>query len=144
VIEETVTINADVQRVWKIFIDLSCWHEWNSVVTVLSSGKKGEIAEGASFTCMILPLAFLLQLEPLAEEVVPCKKIVLSGHSFGISARHEFLFEGNESETTVTSRETFRGILSLLPIWIYIEMRVKKLTGHMLRDMKIAAEAKQP
>jgi hypothetical protein len=140
VIEESVTINAGIKKVWEMFIDLSCWREWNTVVTVVSSGGKGKIAEGTSFTCMILPLAFLLPLEPLAEEVVPCKKIILSGHRFGIRARHEFLFEGNEAKTTVTSRETFTGIPSVLPIWIFIEMRAKKLTGDMLRDMKIAAE----
>jgi hypothetical protein len=140
VIEESVTINAGIRKVWGMFIDLSCWHEWNTVMTVLSSGEKGKIAEGTSFTCLILPLAFLVPLEPFAEEVVPCKRIILSGHRFGIGARHEFLFEGNEAETTLTSRETFTGIPSLLPTWIFFEMRMKKLTGDMLRDLKIAAE----
>jgi hypothetical protein len=40
----------------------------------------------------------------------------------------------------VTSRETFTGILSVLPTWIFLEMRMKKLTGDMLRDLKISAE----
>jgi hypothetical protein len=75
VIEESVTINAGIKKVWEMFTDLSCWHKWNTVVTVLSSGEKGKIAEGTSFTCLILPLAFLVPLEALAEEVVPCKKL---------------------------------------------------------------------
>jgi hypothetical protein len=140
VIEESVTINAGIEKVWEMFIDLSCWHKWNTVVTVVSSGEKGKIAEGTSFTCLILPLAFVVPLEPLAEEVVPFKRIILSGQMFGVRARHEYLFEGNEAKTTVTSRETFTGIPSVLPTWIFFEMRMKKLTGDMLRDLKTAAE----
>lgn len=140
-IEASVTINADAKKVWDMFIDLSSWHAWNTVLTVVSSGKKGKIAEGTSFTFLIRPLAFLVQLEPLAYEVVPGKKIVLTGHRFGICARHEFFFEGNEATTTLTSRETFTGLPSLLPTWIFVEKRMKKLTWDMLHDLKTAAEA---
>jgi hypothetical protein len=140
VIEEFVTINAGIKKVWELFADLSCWHKWNTIVTIVSSGEKGTIAEGTSFTCLILPLVFLVPLKPLVEEVVPCKKIVLSGHRFGIRARHEFLFEGSGGETIVTSRETFAGMPVVLPTWIFLEMRIKKLTGDMLHDLKMAAE----
>jgi hypothetical protein len=139
-IEEFVTINTGIKKVWEKFADLSCWHKWNTIVTIVSSGEKGKIAEGTSFTCLILPLAFLVPLKPLAEEVVPCKKIVLSGQRFGIRARHEFLFEGSEDETTVTSREIFAGMPVVLPTWLFLEMRIKKLTGDMLHDLKMAAE----
>jgi hypothetical protein len=139
-IEESVTINADIKKVWRMFTDLPCWHEWNKVLTVVSSGEKGEIAKGTSFTFLMRPFAFVVQLEPLAEEVVPCKRIILTGHRFGIRARHDFFFEGNEAKTTVTSRETFTGIPCLLPTWIFVEKRMKKLTGDMLRDLKNAAE----
>lgn len=142
-IEETVTINAGIGKVWGIFIDLSCWHEWNTVLTVVSSGETGKITEGTSFTFLIRPFVFEVLLEPLAEEVAPGRKIVLSGRRFGVRARHEFFFDGNEAETTVISRETFTGIPCLFPTWIFVEDKMKKLTGDMLRDLKTTAETQQ-
>jgi hypothetical protein len=139
-VETSVTINAGIQKVWALFTDLSSWNAWNTVVTVLSLGETGRITKGAGYTCRIPLLAFLLPLEPFAEEVVPCEKIVLTGQSLGIGARHEFLFAENDGKTTVTSRETFTGIPSVLPIWILVEMRMRKLTDRMLHDLKRAAE----
>jgi hypothetical protein len=140
VIEETVTINAGIKKVWELFIDLSCWHAWNRTLTIVSSGEKGRIAEGRHFRCLMRPLAFVVSLDPLAEEVFPFKRIILSGHRFGIRARHEFLFEETEAKTTVISRETFRGILPSLPGWVFLQWRIRRLTAHMLRDLKTAAE----
>jgi hypothetical protein len=140
VIEVSVTIQADITKVWELFVDLSRWRRWNSVVTILSGGREGKIAEGARFTCLIRRLAFLLPLKPLAEEVVPRRKIILSGRRFGIGARHEFLFDGDEASATVTSRETFSGMMTAFPVWTLPAMRIRKLTGAMLRDLKRAAE----
>ncbi|MEJ2685189.1 MAG: SRPBCC family protein [Candidatus Sulfobium sp.] len=140
-IEVTVTINAGISKVWEMFVDLSRWREWNTVLTIVSPGEEGKIAEGKSFAFLMRPLAFVGHLEPMAEEVLPFKRIVLTGHRFGIRARHEFFFEGNEAGTTVRSRETFTGITPALPGWSFLQWRLKKLTGYMLRDLKIAAES---
>jgi hypothetical protein len=143
VVEEAVTINANIKKVWEMFIDLSCWQKWNTVLTVASSGERGPIAKGKSFVCVMRPLAFGVHLEPRAEEVLPFKSIILSGHRFGVTARHEFLFDGNETRTLVISRETFTGILPALPGWFFLQHRIKELTRYMLRDLKIAAEKKE-
>jgi hypothetical protein len=140
VIEESVRINANIERVWEIFIDLSRWRGWNTALNVVSSIENGPIAEGKSFTCVMRPLVFAVHLKPLAIEVLPCKKVVLSGNKFGIRARHEFLFNGNKEKTTVTSRETFTGIPPALPGWIFVQRKIKKLTRSMLQDLKNAAE----
>lgn len=140
VIEESVRINANIERVWEIFIDLSRWRGWNTVLSVVSPIENGLITEGKSFTCVMRPLVFAVYLEPLAIEVLPCKKVVLSGNKFGIRARHEFLFNGNEEKTTVTSRETFTGIPPALPGWIFVQWKIKNLTRSMLQDLKHVAE----
>jgi hypothetical protein len=140
VIEETVAIDADVRRVWELFIDLSYWHAWNTILSAVTSGEGERITEGRRFTCLMRPLAFVVSLEPLAEEVLPFRHIILSGRRFGIRAKHEFLFEGNEAGTIVTSRETFTGILPALPGWVFLRWRIRRLTAQMLRDLKTAAE----
>jgi uncharacterized membrane protein len=32
VIEESVHINAPLDKVWTLFTDLACWQDWNSVM----------------------------------------------------------------------------------------------------------------
>jgi hypothetical protein len=140
VIEESVTINASIEKVWEMFIDLSCWRGWNTVLSVVSPAEKEPITAGKSFTCLMRPLAFAICLNPLAVEVLPHRKVVLSGNKFGIRARHEFLFDGNEEKATVTSRETFTGMPRALPGWIIVQRKIRKLTRSMLDDLKNAAE----
>jgi hypothetical protein len=140
VIEESVTISASIGKVWEMFIDLSCWSGWNTVLTVVSPGEKEPIAEGKSFVCLMRPFVFGVYLKPLAIEVLTLRKVVLSGTRFGIRARHEFLFDGNEEKTTVTSKETFAGIPQALPGWIFLQRKIKQLTRSMLHDLKNAAE----
>jgi hypothetical protein len=140
-IEESITINASIKKVWGMFIDLTCWREWNTVLTVVPPFEQGPIAEGESFTCVIRPLAFAVYLRPLASEVLPCKRVVLSGNKFGIRARHEFLFDGNEEHASVSSRETFTGVPPVLPGWVFVQRKIQKLTRTMLQDLKNAAES---
>ncbi len=142
-IEVSDRIDAGIGTVWELFVDLSRWREWNSVVMVLSGGEEGKIEEGKGFTLFFPPPVLPLPLKPIAEEVVPRKKIVLSGWRFGVRARHVFLFEGDDTKTAVTSRETFTGLPALLPAWILVEMRLKRLTADMLRDLKRAAEKRR-
>lgn len=137
-IEETITINSSIKEVWEMFINLSCWHRWNTVMTVVSPA--GRIAEGKRFTFLMNPFV-TLRLSPVAEEVLYCARLTLSGHKFGLRARHEFFFEEREGKTVVTSRESFTGIMPSLPGWFLLRRRIKMLTGHMLRDLKIAAES---
>ena len=139
-IEVTVTIDASINKVWELFVDLSRWREWNSVLAALSSGAGERIMQGKSFTFLIRSLAFVGPLKPLAEEVLPLKRIILTGSRFGIRARHEFSFEGNEAHTALVSRETFTGITPALPGWRFTQWGLKELTRHMLRDLKTAAE----
>lgn len=142
-IEVVVTIDAGIDKVWEMFVDLSRWHDWNTVLAIVSAGRGENISEGNSFTFVMRAFAFAGHLEPMAEEVLPFKRIILTGHRFGIRARHVFLFEGNETRTTVTSRETFSGITTVLPGWGLVQWRLKMLTGYMLRDLKNAAEAQR-
>jgi uncharacterized protein YndB with AHSA1/START domain len=34
IIEESIFINAPIDKVWQTFTDLTCWRQWNSVLNV--------------------------------------------------------------------------------------------------------------
>jgi len=139
IIEESVLISADLKDIWKTFIDLTCWADWNTVAGKAASAS-GKIEEGERFTFCLRPFSVPIVIEPKIEEVVPQEKVVWTGTKFGIFSRHEFLFQQVANGVLVTSRETFRGLPLLFGGITFPESTVRELTVGMLKDLKKAAE----
>lgn len=139
VIEESILINADLAKIWKIFTDLTCWADWNTVATDAASGS-GRLEEGGTFTFCLRPFSVPVTIEPKIEAVIPHEKVVWSGGRFGISSRHEFLFQQVKNGVMVTSREQFRG----LPLMLGGKPLTKKVSRDliflMLQQLKQACE----
>jgi len=142
-IEESVLINADIKKIWRIFTDLTCWAEWNTIATKAAC-RTGRIEEGMRFTFSIRPFSVPVTVRPKIVEVVPAEKIVWSGSKFGIFSRHEFLFQQASNGVLVTSRETFRGVQLLLARRTFPRKTIRELTINMLQDLKRAAEMNNP
>jgi hypothetical protein len=139
VIEESVHIDAPLERVWKTFTDLTCWQDWNSVMKDVSSGSQS-IEKGEAFRFCLRPFFFHVNIEPFIEEVIPNKLVVWAGSKFGIFARHEFFFEGAGEGTTVKSMESFKGMtVDTMPL-IFPEKVIREMTRTLLMDLKKAAE----
>jgi hypothetical protein len=139
VIEESILINAELKKVWKIFTDLACWADWNTVASRAASDS-GRLEEGEKFTFCLRPFSVPIMIEPKIEEVVPREKVVWTGTKFGIFSRHEFLFQQVANGVLVTSREAFRGMPLLFGGITFPESTVRELTVEMLNDLKKASE----
>jgi hypothetical protein len=142
VIEESVLIEAGMDRVWRIFTDLACWRDWNRTARQVSS-VSGRIEEGERFRFRLRPFNLPVNIDPVIDEVVEHERVVWSGSRFGIYSRHEFLFRQIDGGVLVTSREEFRGIP--------LRMGGRPLTGKvarglvvkMLQELKKACEEEQ-
>jgi uncharacterized protein YndB with AHSA1/START domain len=138
-IEETILIHAPMERVWKTFTDLGCYGNWNTVMENLTAESQ-EMKEKMKFRCSLRPFAFPVSIEPFIEELVPLKKIVLSGSKLGITARHEYVFDESAGGVFVTSRESFGGITFFALGPAFPEWRIRQLTRALLQELKAAAE----
>ena len=139
VIEESVSINASVEKVWQTFTDLTCWANWNSVLKDVATGHSS-FQRGDTFTCSIRPFVFPVKFESLIEEVVPYERVVWSGSKYGIFARHVFIFRKTGDLVQVLSTETFKGITIENLKFIFPGWRIRELTQSLLRDLKKASE----
>ena len=142
VIEESVLINAPLDRVWNTFTDLTCWVNWNSVLKDVSSGHT-TLQKGGTFSCSLRPFLFSVSFEPYIEEVIPNERVVWIASKFGIFARHEYLFQRFEDRVRVTSRETFQGITIENMKFLFPEWRIRELTRSLLEDLRAASESGQ-
>jgi hypothetical protein len=139
-VEESVLILAPQEKVWKTFTDLSCWEDWNTVLKDVSA-RDNSIERGGTFRCSIRPFFFPVRFEPIIEEVILWEKIVWTGSKYGISLRHEFIFEKDERGVHLVSRETFSGIAVETVPALFPEQRIRELTRLFLKDLKEAAES---
>jgi hypothetical protein len=144
VIEESVLIEADMEKVWETFTGLTCRPGWSKAVTPLEGGEGGRLEEGKRVRFCIRPFAFPVSFELRVGEVVPREKVVWYGRKYGVFARHEFTFEETGAGVLLRSRETFAGVLMPVLTVFFPAGRIRALTGLMLRELKWAAKDSPP
>lgn len=139
IISESIVINAPLTKVWDNFTDLTCWKEWSTVMSNVSSETE-RLTEGKSFKFCIRPFTFPVNVEPVVEELITEQRIVWTGSRHGIKARHEFLFEEKNGKTLLTSNELFK-INWFKRLFFHIpKKRLHRLSVLMLQDLKDACE----
>jgi hypothetical protein len=138
-IEHSVTIHADINTVWDIFTDLTCWREWSTVLGD-SSSEHDRLTEGKRFNFCIRPFALPVDVEPVVEEVVHGECVVWSGSKYGIQARHEFIFDQGENNVILTSREIFQAGPLTRILFEIPKKQLHALSVRMLEELKEAAE----
>jgi len=136
---ESILINAPLKQVWDTFTDLTCWQDWSTVFSNVSSEAE-RLTEGKSFKFCIRPFSFPVHIEPVVKELVAGQRIVWTGTRHGITARHEFVFEEKNGKTLLTSREIFK-LNRFKRLFFHIpQKRLHKLSVLMLNDLKYAVE----
>jgi len=140
IIEETINITASLERVWEVFMNLTCWADWNTILTDVTSAETCLI-EGGKFSCCIRPYAFSVYFQPKVVEVIPKKKIVWTGRKYGVSSLHEFFFEETPEGSLIRSREIFSGLPIILGGFLFPKQKLTGLTISFLDDLKRASEA---
>jgi uncharacterized membrane protein len=138
-IEHSITIDADIDTVWNIFTDLTCWKEWSTILGD-SSSVHDILTEGKRFKFCIRPFALPVDVEPVVEEVVPGKRIIWSGSKYGIQARHEFIFSQTENSVILTSREIFQAGPFMKLLFHVPKIKLHELSVKMLEELKEASE----
>ena len=140
IIKESIIIHSTVETVWKTFTDLTCWMNWNTVMTDLRFDED-RLTNGNDLKCSFRPFLFPIEVRINVVEVIPFDRVVWSAKKKGLFAFHEFFFQKREKGVLITSKETFSGLLTkgsgfLLPV-----KRMQTLTKIFLKDLKKASES---
>ena len=140
IIEHSITIKAEIETVWNIFTDLTCWQDWNRVIDNISSDHD-RLTEGKQFRFCVRPFNLPVYIEPVVNEIIPRQKVVWSGKKHGIRAHHEFIFSCQENAVLLTSREEFR-FNPVSRIYFHITMKeLHQMSIEMLQQLKVASES---
>lgn len=139
VVEESILINAGLEKVWNTFTDLTCWREWNTVIRDVSSDDAC-ISSGCRLFCNFKPFHFPINVRIEIKDVKPGKSISWYAKKLGLAAEHLFDFQATEKGVLVTSRETFGGFIVKNACFLVPKQKIHELTRAFLNDLKTASE----
>lgn len=139
-IEDEVEISATLEKVWAAFTDLTCWADWNSVLTNVKPHSGSCIAADGSFTCCVTPFLVPVFFETRIDEILPMERIVWTGSKYMIHGRHEFLFTEKGGKVRLFSREVLRGLPVAFGGVFFPLGRFRTLTREFLEGFRKYAE----
>lgn len=140
VIEERILISADLEKTWKVFTDITCWNNWNSVIRDACCDDQC-LDHRTVITCCFRPFSFPIKARIEVEKVIPDEYVAWSVRKKGFLAYHEFLFQRQGKGILVTSKETFSGLLVSLFKFLLPRKRMHTLASTFLSDLKMASES---
>lgn len=104
----SIDIDAPPEVVWNLLTDIVNWPRWNPDVT--EARLSGDLAPGSEFVWKAGPGTIRSTLL----EVEPPESIAWSGRTMGIEAVHIWSIEPNGSGSTLSTSESWRGLLPRL------------------------------
>jgi hypothetical protein len=139
-IEETVLIRAPRAVAWGAFTDLTCWADWNSVLTDVRPGADACLVSGSGFSCCLRPFAVTIPFRVRVEAVDPPARLRWVAERWGVRGDHWYHFADADGGTRCDSVEDLTGPTVTLagpffPLW-----RFRALTRKFLADLKAEAE----
>lgn len=135
-----VVIDAPIERVWRVIVDVNSYHEWNPLIR----SAQGEAVFGSRIEMLICPPGLMrrrARVEVLAVETQRefrwlgrwgLPRILDGDHSFLVHAL-------SPTQTQVTQTETFSGILAS-PLAAIIIPRMKQGFEAMNNALKVRCE----
>ncbi len=132
--QAAIAIDAPVERIWKLVVDIDQWPQWNKAVS--KARFEGPLERGATFVW----ISGGFTIHSTMQDVVPMRRLSWSGRTFGTKAVHSWTFDVMDEGVLVTTTETFRGWLPM------IMSKTMQKTLHdtlcaLLASLKAAAES---
>lgn len=101
----SIAISAPLERIWQLHTDVNGWPTWQS--DIRSAHLSGALCVGSTFTWQTEGLDDAITSEVYAIE--PPVRTFWGGTVMGILGLHEWHFARNDSETLVSTEESWSG-----------------------------------
>ncbi len=142
ILQEQITVNAPLLRVWQVFTDIAAWGEWNSVCEDCCFVSGTAITPGACLAFSLRPYYLPIKIQPRVIHCDPPREVVWEGRRLGVHAVHRFAFQEHDGQVTILSVEEFGGPLFFLARLLLVHRRLQQLSRRLLEDIKRAAECR--
>jgi hypothetical protein len=103
--EGSIAVDAPRDAVWNVLTDFTSWPNWSPGVKTMRID--GPVANGARFRWKSGPGTIKSRIEQLDAP----RAVAWSGTTVGIKAQHAWELDEVDGRTTVTTRESWRGLV---------------------------------
>jgi len=129
--QHSIIINAPIEKVWEILIDLNSWHEWNKEI----SGMKveGEIKEGTKFKWVNHGKKTSSQIQQFKAPT----DLAWSGKTSLVKEIQSWQLESDEGQTIVTLSASLHGAFTF---FVNSHLKVYNELINWIESLKARAE----
>lgn len=107
--QHSIVINAPIQKVWNLLVDIKKWNEWNpSIVGVSIKGEK--VIEKVNFSWRLNGYLAKSEIQKIDEPNV----LSWTGISRNVKRIYVWQLESDDNQTIVTLSASLQGILIVL------------------------------
>jgi len=139
-IKKEIIINAPVNKVWKIFLELEKWAEWSDYIYKAYWTSKDKWKVNSTFVQIVKgPFQQKQVSKPRILKVIPNKQVTWIGTRALIKGKHTFTFEKANKKTKIRNIETFHGILAPF-IFPFIKKSFELYFEQFLLELKYKVE----
>eukprot|EP01038_Epipyxis_sp_PR26KG_P014948 gene14948-20108_t len=142
-VESSVTINAKIFTVWRVFIDFKAWREWNPLykfmktiqgdITKHDENQKIELETAVRFFPQVKRVHVTKHIE---HEIIQWK---YSSYGLSSTVTNTFTYDEETNQTTYHREERMAGFLSGITS-CFIHNQLQKLSGDMCEALKNRCE----
>jgi hypothetical protein len=129
----SIDINAPLDRVWKLHIDINAWPEWQRDINDAAADQT--LQPGASFNWSTYGMDITSTVYAMDEG----SRILWGGTANGITGIHEWTFTDSESGVHVTTTESFAGEPVAADV-VNMQALLDQSLRSWLQQLKAAAE----
>jgi uncharacterized protein YndB with AHSA1/START domain len=131
--QATITINAPIETVWALVVDVDRWPRWNKAVQ--TAHLEGPVARGSVFDWKSGGMG----IRSTFQDIAPMERLSWTGRTLGTSAIHAWTFRTTDKGVVVTTTESFDGWLPAILPGTMRKMLDDTLPA-LLASLKVAAE----
>lgn len=134
-VEFSLEVNAAAQKIWDILTDVEAWPRWQ-VTNFVKLSQPGPIKEGSTFVANLGGLKWDVRVIKAERPI----QIAWDAQRPGLRGVHGWEFKEANGKTTVITRETMTGWLSVLAFPM-VKKSLATTDEKWLADLKIRAES---
>ncbi|OGP58863.1 MAG: hypothetical protein A2V67_19300 [Deltaproteobacteria bacterium RBG_13_61_14] len=138
--EKAIEINAPVDKVWKLMLDIPSWPRWFPTLKAAGMISGQPLAQGSVFYFKLGLVGPAMNMKVTITASEPNKRVAWAGGMLGVTGVHSFDFEAQGDKTRVTSREVLQGPMVGLMKLLFNDDDLGKLHQDWNSALKAEAE----
>jgi uncharacterized membrane protein len=139
--EKAIEINAPVDKVWKLMLDIPSWPRWFPTLKAAGMISGQPLAQGSVFYFKLGLVGPAMNMKVTITASEPNKRVAWAGGMLGVRGWHSFDFQAQGNKTRVISKEALTGPMVPVMKILFNDDDLGRLHQDWIQALKAEAES---